>query len=227
MKRELDLQKYVKNYRKDDASNNDNAAVLAGKMYATKQRIHLDKIITDHGLYTAFNLSHTLTFVITLPPTNEIMEAQSGQKVQAYTLQNIELEYETIDNSQIAADITKRFMDARLLSFQHVTMLKSIEWDKDTTIVNETINIPRKSMQGILMLFQEKDPEKFVNPNITSVKITIEGVPNMIYSQGLPKKRSFEEAQRLLEYDMNDPQMKITDFYNDKYATMDRATYHI
>ena len=76
-------------------------------------------------------------------------------------------------------------------------------------------------MPGILMLFQEKDeknPEKFSNPNITSVKITIEGVPNMIYSQGLPKKRIFEEAKRLLEYDMNDPQRRITDFYNDKYA---------
>ena len=63
-----------------------------------------------------------LTFVITLPPANEIMEAQSGQKVQGYTLENIELEYETIDNSQIAADITKRFMDGRSLSFEHVTM---------------------------------------------------------------------------------------------------------
>ena len=131
------------------------------------------------------------------------------------------MEYETIGNSQIAADITKRFMDGHLLSFEHVTMLKFVEWDKDATIVNETINIPRKGMRGILMLFQEKDekdPEKFVYPNITSLKITIEGVPNMIYSQGLPKKSIFEEAQRLLEYDMNDPQMKITDFYNDKYA---------
>ena len=55
------------------------------------------------------------------------------------------------------------------------------------------------------MLFQEKDetdPEKFVDPNITNVKITIEGVPNMIYSQGLPKEQIFEEAQRLLEYDI-------------------------
>ena len=106
-------------------------------------------------------------------------------------------------------------MNGRSISFEHVTMLKSVEWDKDATIVNETINIPRKSMRGILMLFQERDeknPEKFVNPNITIVKITIEGVPNMIYSQGLPKKRIFEEAQRLLEYDMNDPQIKVTDF---------------
>ena len=213
----------MKKISKDDAQNNDADATLALDVYGTKQRIHLDKIISDHGLYTAFNLLYTLTFVITLPPADEIMEAQSGQKVQGYTLENIELEYETIDNRQIAADITKRYKDGHTLSIEHVTMLKSVEWDKDTTMVNETINITRKTMRGTLMLFQEKDetdPEKFINPNrcITSAKITIEGVPNMIYSQGLPKKRIFEEAQRLFEYDMNDPQIKITDFYDDKYA---------
>ena len=80
---------------------------------------------------------------------------------------------------------------------------------------------PGLRMRGILTLFQEvneTDPEKFVDPNITSVEITIEGVPNMIYSQGLPKKRIFEEAQRLLEYNIKDLQMKIEDFYNNKYA---------
>ena len=70
-----------KKLSKDDASNNDNAAVLAEKIYGTKQRIHLDKIVSDDVLYTAFNLLHTLTFIITLPPADEIMEAQSGQKV--------------------------------------------------------------------------------------------------------------------------------------------------
>ena len=69
-----------KKLSKDDASNNDNAAVLAGKIYGTKQSNHLDKIICDHGLYTAFNLSHTLTFVITLPPANEIMERNLDKK---------------------------------------------------------------------------------------------------------------------------------------------------
>ena len=93
-----------KKISKDDAQNND------ADVYGTKQRIHLDKIISDHGLYTTFNLYHTLTITITLPPADEIMEAQSGQKVDGYTLENIELEYETIDNSQIAADITKRYM---------------------------------------------------------------------------------------------------------------------
>ena len=45
------------------------------------------------------------------------MEAQSGQQVQGYTLENIELEYETIDNKQIAEDITERYTVGRTLSY--------------------------------------------------------------------------------------------------------------
>ena len=102
-----------KKISKDDAQNDDADAKLAFDVYGTKQRIHLDKIIGDHGLYTAFNLTHWLTFDIKLPPANEIMEAQSGQKVQGYMLENIELDYETTDNPQIAADVTKRYMHGR------------------------------------------------------------------------------------------------------------------
>ena len=149
------------------------------------------------------------------------MEAQSSQKVDGYTLENIELEYETINNMQIHNEITERYMKGRTLSYKHVTLLKSVKWDKGITLTNETINIPRKDMQGILMLFQEKDetdPEEFINPNIEHVKITIEGVPNMIYSQKLPNKRVFEEAQRLFENYMKNPEMKALDFYKDKYS---------
>ena len=134
---------------------------------------------------------------------------------------DIELGYETIDNGNLAKEITGKYMVGRTLLFEHVTLLKTLKWNKDATIVNETINIPRNKMRGILILFCEKgetDLEKFANPNITNVKITIEGVPNMIYSQGLPDKRIFEEAQRLFEHNMEDPEMKITDFYKDKYA---------
>ena len=210
-----------KKISKDDAQNDDANAKIAYDVYGTKQRIHLSKIISDHGLYSAFNLPHWITFDITLPSADEIMEAQSGQKVDGYTLENIELEYETIDKKDLAKEITEKYMVGRTLLFEHVTLLKTIKWDKDATIVNETINIPRTKMRGILMLFREKgetDLEKFMNPNITSVKITIEGVPNMVYSQGLPSKRIFEEAQRLFEHNMEDPEMKVTDFYKDKYA---------
>ena len=70
------------------------------------------------------------------------MEAQSGEKVAGYTLENINLEYETIDNPKIATDITQLYMVGRSLTFENVTLLKDEKWDKNATVVNETINIP-------------------------------------------------------------------------------------
>jgi hypothetical protein len=66
--------------------------------------------------------------------------------------------------------------------------------------VNETINVPRKSIKAIVMLFTNKtktSSEEYVYPNIDKVKITIKGVPNSVYSQGIPKTRLFEEAKRV------------------------------
>ena len=55
-----------KKISKDDAQNDDADAKLAFDVYGTKQRIHLSKIISDHGLYSAFNLSHWINFEINL-----------------------------------------------------------------------------------------------------------------------------------------------------------------
>ena len=38
----------------------------------------------------------------------------------------------------------------------------------------------------------------YIYPNITEVKLTIEGVPNSVYSQGIPSNRFYDEARRLL-----------------------------
>ena len=181
----------------------------------------MGKILKDHGLYSNPEFPHRFTYVIKLSDTADIMEAQSGESVDGYSLENLELEYETIDNKNLANDIKKNYMEGRTLSYEHVSLLRSTVWNKSTTLVNETINVPKNIMKGVLMLFREKDetdPEKYMYPNIVDVKITIKGVHNMIYSQKLPNKRMFEEAQRLFENDMENPEMKALDFYKDKYA---------
>ena len=139
-------------------------------------------------------------YIITLPKASDIMVAQSGQSVGGYSLENLELEYETIENLDLAEEVLGNYSQGRSLSFNHVTLMKTVEWDKDVTLHNETINIPRKSMKAVVLLFKNKtitDSEGFVYPNITEVKVSIEGIPNSIYSQGIPKSRFFEEAFRL------------------------------
>lgn len=69
------------------------------------------------------------------------------------------------------------YSSGRSLSLERLTLLKTEVWSFSITPVYENINIPRKSMGGIVMLFRKTsvaDSKKFVYPNITEVKVTIE-----------------------------------------------------
>ncbi|CAB4029845.1 Hypothetical predicted protein [Paramuricea clavata] len=45
------------------------------------------------------------------------------------------------------------------------------------------------------------DSEEYVYTNIEKVRVTVEGVPNAVYSQAIPKTRLYEEARRLFGTD--------------------------
>jgi hypothetical protein len=209
-----------KKISKDDAANDDmDAAALFG-VFGTKQRIRINKILKDHGLYAPHNMANDLQYVITLPEADEIMSAQGGEAVEGYTLENIELEYESIDNIELARKAENLYGSERDLSFEHATLTKKTEWSKDSTIINETINVPRRSMKAIVMLFANKtktktDSEEYVDPNIEKVRVTVKGVPNAVYSQGIPKTRLYEEARRLFGTDEISHQT-LTGFFKDK-----------
>ena len=220
---------------KDDsgATSGSVEKVSDGLMFSvlgTKQRIKLGKILEDHGLYAPYSMINNLQYSITLPSASEIMNAQSGEAVEGYSLENIELEYETIENQELANEATEIYETGKSLDFDHVTLMKTTEWDKDSTLVNETINLPRRSMKAVVLLFKSKTPtesEEYLYPNIEGVKVTIEGVPNSVYSQGIPKSRLHEEAGRLFgRYHNCEKSVPIRDFYKDQFAcVVDLRTY--
>jgi hypothetical protein len=194
-----------KKISKDDAANDDAEATTLFGVFGTKQKIRINKILKDHGLYASHNMANYLQYVITLSTATEIMNAQVGESVEGYTLENIELEYESIDNIDLARKAEGLYGSERELSFEHATLMKKMEWSKDSTIINETLNVPRRSMKAIVMLFTNKtktDSEEYIYPNIEKVRVTIEGVPNAVYSQGIPKTRLYEEARRLCSVPM-------------------------
>ncbi|CAB3999703.1 Hypothetical predicted protein [Paramuricea clavata] len=164
-------------------------------------------------------------YILTLPGSDEIMTAQAGEAKGNYKLDNLELEYETIENDALAGEVSRMYSTGRSLSYKHVTLMRTSNWDKDLTIVNENINIPRKSMSAIVLLFTTtiiNDSEQYIYPNIDKVNLTIEGVPNAVFSQGLPKNRFFEEAKRffcpMCEKSMADEYMSVSRFFDNGFA---------
>ena len=57
-------------------------------------------------------------YILTLPEADEIMTAQGGQKVEGYKLENLELEYETIENDVLASEVSKDVFHGKITVLQ-------------------------------------------------------------------------------------------------------------
>lgn len=54
-------------------------------------------------------------------------------------------------------------------------------------------------MKGILVLFEDPDRssiEEYCNPKMTKVEMTIEGVPNQLYMQGMRTYQQWDEINK-------------------------------
>ena len=127
----------------------------------------MDKIIRDHGLYAPFYMNNNFRYIITLPSSSELMTVQANQTLGTYTLEDLQLEYETIENIDLANEIAEKYFIGRSLSYEHITFMKTVVWAAASTLLNENINMPRKSMRSIVLLFTKQsrsDSEEYLYP---------------------------------------------------------------
>ena len=208
---------------KDDRANKSNASdntmveVLNGRI-----EIKLGWILNNHGLYPPAGMDNAkICYIITLPKPEEIMVAKANQSISNYVLDDLKLEYTTIQNQSLYNDVLNSF-SSRMLMFNHITMEELTTWDKGaTTNFTYTVNAPYESMKYIVLLFKKQsavtDSEEFVCPPIKKVKVSYEGNPNAIYSGGLERSEFFAEAQKVF---LNDELGTVTmeNYYSNKFA---------
>ena len=209
---------------KDDTGDTTvEADAWMNAIIGNRVKIKLGQILNNHGVYAPYDMNSDIQYKIRLPKADTIMRAQNGQSVAGYSLEGLELEYETIESPDLASQALNGYEVGRSLSYEHVTLLRKSEWSKDSTLVNETINLPRKSMKAIVMLFKVKEgatnSEKYFYPSISGVKITVEGIPNAIFSQGMKKHHFFTEARRFFLNRKRDT-MPIREFYTDDHFAL-------
>jgi hypothetical protein len=68
--------------------------------------------------------------------------------------------------------------------------------------MNINVNIPRRSMKGVLVFFQE--PADAGNLDITDVQVTIEGLANKVFPHGLKTHQQWDEASRFFLPNLGD-----------------------
>ena len=136
----------------------------------------------------------------------ELTFNEYGSAIQAtaaggsYTVENISLEFDKITNTELARNIRNQYANRLAILYERILRHRKLSRDKSDTLWNININTPARSMKGILLLFVDpaaafqRDTEAFYNPKITKVEVTIEGVPNELYAQGLRAYQQWDEA---------------------------------
>ena len=178
-----------------DAGNKDET-VAADKAIAdafgNRFYIPLDfELLEGHMPFYQSALGDRLEYELTFNNYNRVIRA-TGDADSSYDIENISLEYEIVTQPELARMIANQYNGRLAILYDRVLRHRKITRDKSDTLWNINLNVPARSMKGVLMHFEDaaaqqpfaRNTESFYNPKITKVEVTIEGIPNQLFSQG-------------------------------------------
>ena len=172
-------------------------------VYGTKYRINLDHpILTDHGVFYPQALYNDLDFELTLAPAGQVVNGSDTSKL-GYKLENIELEYEVIRSKTLADEATSSYNSGKEFAYDLVMRERVVPITRGSdTHLTIRVNPQRRSLKGLLLLFINpynpgaRDSEHYFNPDITKVKVAVNGVPSRVYNEGISGKDMWNEITR-------------------------------
>ncbi|KAL9960468.1 hypothetical protein ACROYT_G033931 [Oculina patagonica] len=223
-----DLNK-IRSNAGDKKTSGVDAEKKLNELYGNKYRIRLDhQILTDHGAFYPQALFNDLVFELKLAAAEHVVRGSDSTKLK-YKLTNIQLEYEMIRSKEIAEEAFSAYTSGKEFAYDHIQRAEVVTFAKGSdTRLNLKVNPQRRSLKGILLLFIEqyakgaRNSEKYINPDLTKVSVTVNGSPNMLYNNGIEGMDIWEEVKRFYMKEKNKTQhMTLQKFYTeDKFGLM-------
>ena len=181
-----------------------------------------------------YGLGSRLTYELTFAGYSDVIKATNPDAT--YTVSNISLEFDTVINASLAGQIRTEYMKSSIL-YDRILRARIIPLNISSTSFSVDINSPSKSLKGMLLIFIKersatkfnRDTEEFLNPKITKVEVTVEGVPNELYAQNMEYRHQYDEILKrfaecqlkeagAIQKDLQLHSVNIASFYTDKYA---------
>ena len=164
--------------------------------------------------------NYYLVFELTLAPAGKVVRGSDSTKLK-YKLTNIQLEYDMVRSQRLAEEASGIYTSGKEFVYDHLSRDKVVTFDKGTdTRINIKVNAQRRSMKGILLLFEDsylagtRDSEKYIFPDLKKVSVTINGSPNMLYNNGIESRDIWSEVSRFFMKEKHKPQhMTLQKFY--------------
>ncbi|KAL9953142.1 hypothetical protein ACROYT_G040507 [Oculina patagonica] len=223
-----DLNK-IRSNAGDKKTSGVDAEKKLNELYGNKYRTRLEhQILTDHGAFYPQALYNDLVFELKLAAAEHVVRGSDPTKLK-YKRTNIQLEYKMIRSKEIADEAFSSYASGKEFAYDHIQRDKVVTFAKGSdTRLNLRVNPQRRSLKGILLLFVEqyakdaRSSEKYINPDLTKVSVTVNGSPNMLYNNGIEGMDIWEEVKRFYMKEKNKTQhMTMQKFYTeDKYGLL-------
>ena len=175
-----------------------------------------------------------MTYELTFSDYSNLIKTSNPDAT--YTISNISLEFDTGINASLASQIRTEYMKSSIL-YDRILRACIIPLNNSSTSFSVDINSPSKSLKGVLLIFTKersatkfnRDIEKFFNFKITTVEVTVEGVPNELYAQNMEYRHQYDEILKhfgegrleeagAVQKDLQFHNINIASYYTDKYA---------
>lgn len=166
--------------------------------YGNRFCIPLDfELLETHMPFYQAGLGDRLEYELKFNDYNKVINATDPDS--SYVIKNICVEFDMVTDSELARQIRQQFSNKTAILYDRILRHRKITKNKSDTLWNINLNVPARSMKGILMLFEDPNrtsTEDFYNPKITKVEMTIEGIPNQLYSQGMRPYQQWDEINK-------------------------------
>ena len=137
-------------------------------LYAGELVIPVGRMLNNQGVFAPRAINSDFEVKITFPKADDVMVAQSSQSIAGYTFEDLKLRYKKIISPELYQMAEQSYISGRTLPFKCIDRFEVNKtfWKKDSTLVNMRVNIPRRSLTAVVMLFRDdaKDSEKIHLP---------------------------------------------------------------
>ena len=179
--------------------------VAIGTMYDNLFCIPLDfEILESHMPFFQSELKDRLSYELTFNNYGNVIV--SSDRNASYTITDIHLEFEVLTSPELATSLKRKYEGKHTVLYDRVIRHSRLTLNKSDTIWNIALAPQAKSMKAILILFVDpadggtaysRDTEKFYNPKITNVMITLDGNPNQLFASGMRPHQQFGEIKKI------------------------------
>ena len=214
-------------------ASTDTEDEAVASVYGNRFCIPLDfELLESHMPFYQSALGDRLEYELTFNDYSNVIKSSDG--AATYKISNISLEFDKVTERELARTIKTQFQNRFVILYDRILRQRKLTVNTSDPSWNINLNVPAKSMKGILMIFVDPNrhrSETFYNPKIEKVEITIEGVPNQLYSHGLRPYQQWDEICKYftfspkrdsvvgqVEKDLLLTNVNIGRFFTDKFA---------